>query len=1324
MSVASTKWQGLVPAIHLSQAALAASALALVLTLAACGGGTTSSTQAPSSADSTVSAAPDVKAAAETTAAATAAATASPNGAAIPPESKIIDSGGHVWTLAGGVVYENGADAGHSSEITLLVYDNNIIYAENSLGRWYSWSGKAWKVTDAPANVAATPGYAKLSWHAPAKNTNGTPLTDLAGYTIYYGNFPTGLTQTIKVADAGATSYEISKLRSGTYYFTIAADAKDGRQSAQSSMASKTIPVFVTPGITAIANQKTAVGAKVSLAAHGTDPDGNALTYLAKDLPTGLSIAAATGLITGTASTAGTYQVTVTTRNAALSASTSFTWTVESSATPQVTSLPAPLAASGKSVNYAPVLSAGSATYRWNFGDGTAETAASSSADTSHSYSAPGVYTVTLTITPTTGKSSTYSFLQAVGSGTSGTPARASSNIILVPVSGAAAELWVANQDNDSVSVFNTANGAKLAEIPVGTSPRSLALAGDGRIWVVNKYSASISIISPTTLSVVQSISLPRASQPFGIVFSPIDGSAFVSLEATGQLLKISDTSFTVAGTLAVGANPRQLAMNGGGTLLLLSTFITPPLPGESTAEVSAVDADGDPVGGNVLEINPSTFSLSDTVVLAYSKLPDSATQGRGIPNFLGAAAISPDGSTAWVPSKQDNIERGTLRDGNALTFQNTVRSISSRINLTTKTEDLASRIDHVNAGLASAAVYHPDGVYLFVALETSRAVAVVDTGRKRELFRFNVGRAPQGLTVSADGNTLYVNNFMDRTVSAIDLTSLIGSGLDAAPTIKTWSTVGTEKLPANVLEGKQLFYDASDPRMARDSYMSCATCHDDGGHDGRVWDFTSLGEGLRNTIKLRGRGGIKEGYLHWSGNFDEVQDFEGQIRSLAGGTGLMSNALFDSGTVSQPLGQPKAGLSVALDALAAYLTSLNTFEQSPLRKANGTLTAAAEAGKTVFNKRNCASCHGGDGFTNSADGSQLKNIGTLNAAAGDRSGAKLTGIDIPTLRDVWFTAPYLHDGSALTLSAAVTAHDTAALGGTAINATDLANLTAYLQQIGAEESNAAGLSSCAAQGGNCTIAKGTVADVYYGSNGTYAMLSGMSGTVACDDTPFDGDPLADVVKSCSAVTSGTVSKVACATEGELCTLPTGLSGDIYYGANGKYRVRTGVTEVVCDVTAFGSDPNVSGVANSCSYFADGIRPQSASTLTPCSGESGTCSVPNAIVADVYYGAAGQYTMASGVSGAVSCAPSSFGNDPNVNVVKSCSWAVTGSIAKTACAKEGGTCNLPAGVTGDIYYGANGKYMVRTGVSGMLCNAASFGADPNPGAAKSCSYVP
>src|SRR5207344_442127 len=110
-----------------------------------------------------------------------------------------------------------------------------------------------------------------------------------------------------------------------------------------------------------------------------------------------------------------------------------------------------------------------------------------------------------------------------------------------------------------------------------------------------------------------------------------------------------------------------------------------------------------------------------------------------------------------------------------------------------------------------------------------------------------------------------------------------------------------------------------------------CASCHNDGGHDGRTWDLTSLGEGLRNTVNLRGRASA-QGLLHWSANFDEVQDFEGQIRTLAGGTGLMDDAAFNAGTRSQPLGDKKAGASADLDALAAYLGSLKTFDASPYR--------------------------------------------------------------------------------------------------------------------------------------------------------------------------------------------------------------------------------------------------------------------------------------------------------------------------------------------------------------------------------------------------------
>jgi len=92
--------------------------------------------------------------------------------------------------------------------------------------------------------VAAAPpplGNANLSWTVPTLNTNGTGLTDLSGYRISYGTSPTALTQSVTITDPTATSYTITGLAAGTWYFAIAATASNGTQSALSNVASKTI---------------------------------------------------------------------------------------------------------------------------------------------------------------------------------------------------------------------------------------------------------------------------------------------------------------------------------------------------------------------------------------------------------------------------------------------------------------------------------------------------------------------------------------------------------------------------------------------------------------------------------------------------------------------------------------------------------------------------------------------------------------------------------------------------------------------------------------------------------------------------------------------------------------------------------------------------------------------------------------------------------------------------------------------------------------------------------------------------------------------------
>ena len=811
------------------------------------------------------------------------------------------------------------------------------------------------------------------------------------------------------------------------------------RTAVITPISTNSTPVVVNPGA-----QTSVAGTAVTLQIFATDGDNDPLEYTASGLPAGLAINATTGLISGVPTTPGTTQTIVTVDDGTQTALAAFNWTVTGSPLLTVQPMPQqPPRLAGTPVTYTATASGGTnVRYKWAFDDGTPETPYSPSASVTHTFASPGIYFLTLTVNDDLNVPSVQTFLQMVHLPLTPTPPRSSSTVAYETRSPANSRVWLVNQDNDTVSVFDAVTNSKAAEIVVGAAPRSVAIAPDGRIWVVNRDSASISIVSPSTLTVAQTVTLARASQPYGVVFSPVTNQAFVALSAAGRLVKLNASTGAQVASLDVGPEPRHLAISGDSTKVYVSRFITPRQPGEETATVAS-QVGGIDTGGEVIVVDSASLLVTSTVTLRHSNRPDSENQGSGVPNYLGAPVVSPDGTIAMVPSKQDNIARGTLRSGSNLSFQNTVRAITSRIDLTAAAEDYPRRIDHDNSSLASAVAYDPYGIYLFVALETSREVAVVDVHDGVELFRFAVGRAPQALAVSPNGDRLYVNNFMDRSVSVFDLNPLKNTGQWNVPLIGALASVAVEKLPATVLAGKQFFYDAKDPRLSRDSYMSCASCHNDGGQDGRVWDLTGMGEGLRNTINLRGPG-AGHGRLHWTGNFDEVQDFEGQIRALAGGLGLMSDTAFNTGTRNQPLGDPKTGVSADLDALAAYVASLQAFPPSPFRTAGGALSTNAEAGRVIFGTASCASCHSGSPFTNSSTNT-LVDVGTIKPTSGQRLGGPLTGLDTPTLCSAWQTSPYLHDGSATSLTDAISAHANVSL-----NAGDLALVAAYVREIDA----------------------------------------------------------------------------------------------------------------------------------------------------------------------------------------------------------------------------------------------------------------------------------
>ncbi len=84
-------------------------------------------------------------------------------------------------------------------------------------------------------------GTATLSWSAPTENTDGSALTDLTGYRIYYGTDADALTESVNIDTVGITTYVVSNLGTGTWYFAIKAYNAAGVESDLSNTASKTI---------------------------------------------------------------------------------------------------------------------------------------------------------------------------------------------------------------------------------------------------------------------------------------------------------------------------------------------------------------------------------------------------------------------------------------------------------------------------------------------------------------------------------------------------------------------------------------------------------------------------------------------------------------------------------------------------------------------------------------------------------------------------------------------------------------------------------------------------------------------------------------------------------------------------------------------------------------------------------------------------------------------------------------------------------------------------------------------------------------------------
>ncbi|MEU6417720.1 putative Ig domain-containing protein [Streptomyces spiralis] len=192
-------------------------------------------------------------------------------------------------------------------------------------------------VADPATGVAVYDTYGGSGWAVYGGTSASAPiiagvyaLAGTPGSSDYPAKYPYSHTGNLYDVTSGSNG------SCSTSYFCTARTGYDGPTGWGTPNGTTAFTSGTTSGntvtVTNPGSQSTTTGSSVSLQIHATDSAGAALTYSATGLPTGLSVNSSTGLISGTASTAGTYQVTVTAKDSTgASGSASFTWTVGSS---------------------------------------------------------------------------------------------------------------------------------------------------------------------------------------------------------------------------------------------------------------------------------------------------------------------------------------------------------------------------------------------------------------------------------------------------------------------------------------------------------------------------------------------------------------------------------------------------------------------------------------------------------------------------------------------------------------------------------------------------------------------------------------------------------------------------------------------------------------------------------------------------------------------------------------------------------------------------------------------------------------------------------
>lgn len=528
--------------------------------------------------------------------------------------------------------------------------------------------------------------------------------------------------------------------------------------------------------------------------------------------------------------------------------------------------------------------------------------------------------------------------------------------------------LYVADETADKVVFISRDSGAITGTVTV-RDPRGLALSPDGKaLYVASGIEDRVYKLDTTSRRVLASAVAGR--QPVGLTLTPDGKALYCCNQFSDDVFAYDTEKLTRKARLPAIREPRYAALGVGGKLLVVANHL--------------------PLGSNLDETLGAEVSLLD---LADGKQSTRVQLARGATD-VGGVCCSPDGRYAYVvhvlarwlvPPTQ--IERGWIST-NALTV----------IDLQAKKRVNTVLLDDLDRGAANpwGLAISPSGDTLYATHAGTGEVQIINTAKLLKLiadwpadsptaleddltavYRAGVRqRVPAGAVgpraVVADATGAFVANYFSGTVTR----------LSADGKLEKTIALGPQPEMDQVRHGEQLFNDAT---VCFQGWQSCASCHPDARVDGLSWDL--MNDGLGNPKNAKS--------MLLSAKTPPMMALgvrEDMAVAIAAGYKYI---LFHVPT------------AVELTDTAAYLASLKP-ARSPRLNPDGSLSAAAKRGKAIFDRADvgCARCHPAPLFTD------LKSYDVGTAQSFDSR----ADFDTPTLVELFRTAPYLHDGSAVTL--------------------------------------------------------------------------------------------------------------------------------------------------------------------------------------------------------------------------------------------------------------------------------------------------------------------